>query len=91
LFEHGIQELIKVTWDFCGRYKIQELVRVLGSLPVVCIVVMSEYRPGVYCGIEYAVPAYIRRNVLRIIRYYVLVLCHALPVQAVLEIKRSND
>lgn len=46
---------------------------------------MSEYRPGMYCGIEYAVSAYVRRNVLRIIRYYVLVLRHAFPVQAILE------
>lgn len=52
---------------------------------------MSEYRPGVYCGIEYAVSAYVRRNVLRIIRYYVLVLRHALPVQAVLEINVNDQ
>jgi len=68
-----------------------ENARVLGSLPVICVVVMSEYRPGVYCRIEYAIPAYIRRNVLRIIRYYVLVLRDALPVQAVLEINVNDQ
>lgn len=68
---------------FCACYKAR---RIFGSLPVVCVVVMSEYRPAMYCGIEYAVSAHVRRNVLRVVRYYVLVLRHALPVQAVLEI-----
>lgn len=52
---------------------------------------MSEYWPGVYCGIEYAVPAYIRRNVLRIIRYYVLMLRYTLPIQAVLKINVNDQ
>lgn len=55
-------------------------------LPVVCVVVLSEYRPIMQRRIEYAVSAYVGRNVLRIIRYYVLVLRHALSIQAVLKI-----
>lgn len=56
------------------------------SVPVVCVVILSEYRPIMQRRIEYAVSAYVGRNVLRIIRYYVLVLRHALSIQAVLTI-----
>lgn len=59
------------------------------ALPVVCVVIVSEYRPIMQRRIKYAVSAYVGRNVLRIIRYYVFVLRHALSIQAVLKINIS--
>jgi len=93
LYRFSWDSRIKISYvrSFIARVTKQRVARVLGSLPVICIVVMSEYRPGVYCRIEYAIPAYIRRNVLRIIRYYVLVLRDALPVQAVLKINVNDQ
>lgn len=91
-FDHSIKSLNDKRDAILVTHMYDEIRKIISkSIPVVCAVILREYRPTVQRRIENAVSAHICRDVLRVIWYYVLVLRYALSIQAILKLTVINN